>query len=279
VSAEWVLDCWTANTLLDTTTHPPTFKPTTLDNQLAKTKTETDVTTKPSLMLFKGSVFCLVRVATPEDAVDFDQADLEQTIRSHGGQLLSHKLLDALQVDARNTQTTKRKLYAVCWGAYNTSHLDLHPLLSQVKRNDLCNLISVTPIWLSTCLAEVKVMSPQHMPSILSPREFPWCALGPIHISISGYSGSKRTALCHFIQAVAIYDDAMARGQTTHLIVKQAKGDKYEKAKEWGVHVVSIEWLLHVVQYGMGGAPAHGQALTKQAGGCEHRFPPPPAAV
>lgn len=38
--------------------------------------------------------------------------------------------------------------------------------------------------------------------------------------------------------------------KNTHLICKYAVGKKYEKACEWGLHVVSVEWLYHVMRYG-----------------------------
>jgi len=34
------------------------------------------------------------------------------------------------------------------------------------------------------------------------------------------------------------------------LVCEKAEGHKYTKALEWGVHVVSIEWLHHIVKNG-----------------------------
>jgi len=56
----------------------------------------------------------------------------------------------------------------------------------------------------------------------------------------------------------ATYDDSM-RKSTTHLIVhvdddmdarQPASGPKYEKALQWKLHCVTLDWLFHVAEYG-----------------------------
>jgi topoisomerase (DNA) II binding protein 1 len=47
----------------------------------------------------------------------------------------------------------------------------------------------------------------------------------------------------------AEYTDNL-KSKNTHLICKEASGKKYEKACEWGLHVVSVDWLYHVVRFG-----------------------------
>jgi hypothetical protein len=91
-----------------------------------------------------------------------------------------------------------------------------------------------------------------------------WRLPKSVRISITGFVGSKRTALIQLIQAIATYDDAM-RTSTTHLICKEASGNKYDKALEWKLHIVSQEWLYHVMEYGYSGAE-------KQEEGCESQF-------
>ena len=39
-------------------------------------------------------------------------------------------------------------------------------------------------------------------------------------------------------------------------------GIKLEKARQWGIHIVSVGWLHHVIQYGYGGKEG-------AKGGCE----------
>jgi len=259
--------------------------------------------------------------------VDFDAAELEKLIRSHGGQLLSSKIIEALKIDNAAAATTtaaaskKRKCYVVGWGGYMPSHLDIHPLLSQVKRNNLCDMQEVTPIWLYTCVTERKAITPSRLPILFSAansRPIHLISAAPsktdtkaptkktassekenpspppdIRISITGFSGSKRTAIMHLIKAMgATYDDSM-RTSTTHLICEKGVAvggsKKYDKAVEWKIRVVAVDWLYHVAQYGFDGKDS-GNAKKKNkknatdkgeddaasngiGGGCEHLFP------
>ena len=47
----------------------------------------------------------------------------------------------------------------------------------------------------------------------------------------------------------ADWSDNLSR-KNTHLVCEKAEGEKYTKALEWGIHVVSIEWLHHIVKNG-----------------------------
>ncbi|GKY98617.1 hypothetical protein MPSEU_000818400 [Mayamaea pseudoterrestris] len=300
VSADWVVDSWAASHLLDGNEYPPRYQSIidsgihSLDGEdLGQQSLLPNSTTSH---VFKGCVFCIIRTsgAYSSDTVNFDAAALEQTVHSHGGRLLSQQLLEAIKTDAyRDTlhdeHQRQRKLYIVIWGAYTSDCIALDPLLSQAM--GVCQHFLVTPFWLQLCVAESKLVSPRRLDpkiseAIISPSNcYPWHKLGDVHISISGFSGLDRTTLMHFIQAVAAYDDAMVRHCTTHLIVKQATGDKYDKAVEWGLHVVSLEWLWHVTKFGLSGEVAttnqsYGSdhdTLAKKGFilGCEKQFPAP----
>ena len=68
--------------------------------------------------------------------------------------------------------------------------------------------------------------------------------------SVTGFVDSSRYGIITLLtQLGAEFTDNLSR-KNTHLICKEAKGPKYTKALEWGLHVVSIEWLYHVVRYG-----------------------------
>jgi hypothetical protein len=79
-----------------------------------------------------------------------------------------------------------------------------------------------------------------------------------VRISVTGFTGHERTAAIQPIQASgATYDDSMRQHITTHLIcadsiVKSQQNQKFQKAQEWGIHVVSVDWLYHVLQHGGG---------------------------
>ena len=216
-----------------------------------------------ALSIFRGSVFVLLRVVPPEWAVDFDCTELGNVITQNGGQMLSQALLDALKAD-QAAAATKRTCYVICWGGASTH--DVHPLLSQVKRYQLCDVLHVAPVWLLTCATEQKCIQPSHLPELFQPNNRPMYAFSTKkdgkgkkqisatsmkRISVTGFSGSHRTAIIHLITSMGgVYDDSM-RTSTTHLICREAGvGKKHEKAVEWKLHVVSVSWLYHVARYG-----------------------------
>jgi len=243
---------------------------------VASKKTTEEQESVKSSSLFRGSIFSLLRIAPPPEAVDFDSEELEKLIKAHGGQIICSKLLEAIKVDRAKADDEKRTCYVIWWGGYTSSHLSMHPLLAEVQRHDLCDMVHTTPIWLQTCISEQKCATISRYPVLFAPSSWPIQALNhssaepvkkkPIRISITGFSGSKRTAIVHLIQAMgAVYDDSM-RTSTTHLICREASGQKYEKAIEWKLHVVSVDWLYHVARFGCYGENG------KAGFGCECRF-------
>lgn len=276
VSPPWVIHSWKVGELQDSNQYPPLYgnkvekpeKPDSVKDFLATKK-------KIHSTLFRGSFFVLMRISPPSWTVDFDSDDLERQIRSNGGQLLSMKMVDALKVDAtaKTAQLGKRTCYVIGWGSYSQAHLEIHPLLAQVKRNNLCELVEVTPLWLKTCLAENKILKPSRLPVIFTPFGRPFQTLTSaeateslIRISVTGFSGSRRTAIIQLIHAIgAFYDDSM-RPSTTHLICREPTGQKYEKALEWKLHIVSVDWLYHIAKNG------YSDKGKMDCAGCEFQF-------
>jgi len=276
VSPWWVIHSWKSNELQDIDQFAPLY-----DDKVEKTEKSDPV--KASLAtrnkylssLFRGYFFVLMRISPPSWAVDFDSDDLERLIRSNGGQFLSMKMVEALKVDAaaKTSQLEKRTCYVIGWGSYSQAHLEIHPLLAQVKRNNLCELVEVTPLWLKTCLAEKKILKPNRLPVIFTPCGRPFHTLtsaeataSSIRISVTGFSGSRRTAIIQLIRAIgAFYDDSM-RQSTTHLICREPTGQKYEKALEWKLHIVSLDWLYHIAKNG------YSNKRKMECAGCESQF-------
>lgn len=291
VSPRWIVACWKDDKLQSPGNFAPQYQAAPKKDISKKLKKSNEEKIGPkAASLFRGSVFVLLRVAPPDGTVDFDSQQLEQSIRTHAGQMLSMKLLEALKVDrraaAKDKNSIKRKCYVVCWGGGHTaSHLTIHPLLSQVRRHDLCDLVEVTPVWLQTCCSEEKVVVVDRCPIALSPQKWPIQSLvdendgvskenkgtkggvsSMLRISVTGFSGSRRSAMIHLIQAMgATYDDAM-RTTTTHLICRESSGQKYEKALQWKLHVVKIDWLYYIAEHGYSGQTG------KKGFGCESRF-------
>jgi hypothetical protein len=89
---------------------------------------------------------------------------------------------------------------------------------------------------------------------------------GGIKVSVTGFVGSERTGIIHVLRVLgALYTENM-RSSNTHLICKETKGPKYDKAVKWGLHVVSVNWLYHIMEYGLGGKDGDNET------GCEDRF-------
>lgn len=228
--------------------------------------------------LFRGSLFCLVRLAPPQGAVDFDASRLTQDIVSNGGQMVSQKVVDALRIDQRQASAAaKRTCFVVFWGGYTKTHISIHALLSQVSKDDLCTLVPVSVIWLKAAIADGKLPSRSKQPLLFQPQPWPLRQLNQVgktmKLSVTGFVHSERTAVIQLIRAVgASYTENM-KPSNSHLICRQAQGPKYEKAIEWNLYIVSIEWLYHVVRYGYGGEKG------TEKTGCEHEFSLVPSSV
>eukprot|EP00980_Cylindrotheca_fusiformis_P013933 scaffold3618_cov129-Cylindrotheca_fusiformis.AAC.33 len=214
--------------------------------------------------VFRGCLFSLARIAPPNWAADFDSKDLEALIKSHGGQILSLRLIDAMQVDASNGGQ-HRKCYVVCWGG--RPQLELNPFLSQLQRHDICNIIQVTPIWVKTCVATQKRIRTEALPFALFPQPWPLRKIQTkVTIALSGFSGTQKRAAAELIKSIGgVCTDSMTNSNTHLICQERASSLKVKKASEWGLHVVTIDWLKHITQFGFNGEKM-------EDGGCESHF-------
>jgi hypothetical protein len=245
--------------------------------------------------------------------LDFDPKEQATFIKHHGGQILSLNLVDALKMDSRRNKDTngntqqqqqqqpRRKCYVVCWGGYNadatslTRLVDINPLTSQIKRYNLCELICVTPIWIQTCVTVQKRVRPECLPTILIPQSWPMrkslqlLVTTPngqqqqqqqqkqrkLDVSLTGFQGTEKAAIIHLIGAMGgMYHDHMSH-TNTHLVCKEtATGLKLQKAIEWKLHIVSVQWLYHILQYGYNGITSNDDDIEDldSMKGCEGKF-------
>jgi len=274
LSPRWIVKSFQADKLLSTSS--PDYLPrspvqiqSSLENRVStekESRKQTSGKDKSSHRLFRSCIFSLVRLSPPSGAVDFDANELTDGIFKNGGQILSVKVLAALRVDQRTSSTSKRLCYVICWGGFSSTHLSIHNLLSQVKKENLCQIIPVTPIWLKASIKEGKLLGINRNPTLFQPQSWPYIKLTKkVKITVTGFLGSERTGLMLLIRAMgADYTESM-KPINTHLICREAKGAKYEKGLEWGLKVVSIDWLYHIMQYGFGG-------VTNAENGCEEKF-------
>jgi hypothetical protein len=195
-------------------------------------------------------LFALARIAPPENVVDFDSKEQEASIRAHGGQILTRTLVDAMMMDAKNG-TSRKKCYVVCWGG--APQLEHHPLLSQLKRNNACDLVLVTPIWLASCIAFQKLVVPGRIPEFFIPQPWPFHNLkgANLRVSLTGFIGTEKLALVQAMKACNVQFLNEMTSRTTHLVCKEkATGLKLKKALEWGIRIVSMDWMHFILRHG-----------------------------
>ena len=252
---------------------------------------------------------------TKKDQVTFDPTSIETSIVSNGGHLLSQEVANIIQSEeeAMNNKTRtiannyiennhNNDIDFICYimnlkGPFNIQTvINESPLLSKLFQSKICTLIPVTPIWMESCLCNETIYQPEEYPNLFQPQKYIMYKIiqtpsssssfhtknnnnsniMSIKISVSGFQNpAERSGLKFMIQAIgATYTDNMGN-KNTHLICKEAKGPKYHKAIEWGLYVVTVDWLYHIVRYGYYGKD---EADSKKSGdanrnkGCEEKF-------
>jgi twin BRCT domain len=249
MSPRWVVESWKAQQLQP----PHRFEPRKRKKIIkpASGNLMTVSSRQDSMGLFRGTIFCIIRIAPPEGCADWNTEELESTICSHGGQMLSLKVLDALRSDQSKHDTARRTVYVVSWGGYSSLHASLHPMLAHIQKENLCSVVPVSPVWLKTVIVEQRMAIPNRRPILFQPQAWPFAMISKsIQIAVTGFAGSERTGMMHLIQAMGATYTANLKPQNTHVICKESKGPKYIKAIEWKVHTVTVEWLYHVARYG-----------------------------
>lgn len=277
-SPRWLTMSWKEKRLLPTSAYRPRSPPVEVSKPATKEmekKMASSALLPPEKKiissLFKGSLFALIRLAPPDGAVDFDFGELTTDFVSNGGQMLTSKIIEALRTDKKGRDATRRNCYVVFWGGYTPTHLAIHPLVSQVQKEDLCRIVLVTPIWLRASIADGKVISVSRQKLLFHPQAWPLQKLPPhlLKISITGFVKPERTAIYQLINAIGATSTENLSRDNTHLICREAKGPKYEKAQVWRLHVVTVDWIYHIARFGYGGESSSGDNLKV---GCEDKF-------
>lgn len=119
------------------------------------------------------------------------------------------------------------------------------------------HVVAVTPFWVDSCEAIGKILS-VHMCVLFAPLTFrvPIRRMVDMRVSvtISGFQrknesdwNRRREVLSRLTELMgARYSEKMRRIGTTHLVAddRAKSSEKATKAKEWGINVVTHEWLL-----------------------------------
>eukprot|EP00551_Chaetoceros_affinis_P009114 CAMPEP_0203678320 /NCGR_PEP_ID=MMETSP0090-20130426/31554_1 /ASSEMBLY_ACC=CAM_ASM_001088 /TAXON_ID=426623 /ORGANISM="Chaetoceros affinis, Strain CCMP159" /LENGTH=365 /DNA_ID=CAMNT_0050545517 /DNA_START=198 /DNA_END=1295 /DNA_ORIENTATION=+ len=214
--------------------------------------------------LFHDAVFHFVNSSkhNSTDMITFDAKKVEELVINHGGYILSDQVMAVLQKEREilnNSLTSKHKLDIVCYivsvnGEFaQDAIIKENELLSTIHETQLCDIVCVNPIWVEACNISNRLLeNPQNFPELFQPQ-WPMFKLPSgvkMKVSVSGFQNFERIGLRELLTAIgATYTDNMGNSNT-HLICKEAKGPKYHKAIEWGLHVVTADFLYHIVQYG-----------------------------
>lgn len=150
----------------------------------------------------------------------------------------------------------------------------------------------VTPLWVTTCVEEERIVRPEEF-IFFQPLSWNIKRLFPIHfqpncddneivdctdntmnlrVAVSGFVGAEREGLLQTLQAIgAVYTDSL-KPSNTHLICKVPEGAKYKRAKEWGIHIVTVDWLYQIARYGYFGKNGPRGTKSGLPIGCEGQF-------
>lgn len=237
--------------------------------------------------IFRSALFAFVRPTPPEWAVDWSVADLSATVTKLGGTIINTSIVNALRkAEAASSSSddpqsasahqetallSDKVCYLVSSGGYpQHQNAAFHPLIGGVMKENLCRVELVTPLWIQACAAENRHLQCSTNPYIFQPQPYYVSRLPSaiqIRVAISGFVGSERIGIRFLLEAIgATYTDNMSKSNT-HLISKTNSGTKYQKAIEWGLKVVTVNWLKHIIQYGYCGKNGKLQDL-----GCEQCF-------
>lgn len=224
--------------------------------------------------VFRGDVFAVVPSKPAEGTLGIHAKTMEATLTNHGGLILSKPLLLATRQDAKAaaTHNTRRNYYVVSSRWIQLNCAASFPLLAELSKMGI-RVVPVSPIWVAACVKNHLVFDPEEYPHLFQPQVWAvrlWSrppppastAVAPeeqggtsrdkeFSISVTGFVDSSRYGIVAALEAIRGpgFTDNLTR-RNTHLICKEAQGRKYNKAVEWGLHAVSIEWLYHILRHG-----------------------------
>ena len=214
--------------------------------------------------IFRGDVFAISLSKSTSGTLTFRYEDMASTILSNGGLLLSKSLLLAIKNDVKKStaSTINRGYYVVSnsWVPTDGAASSL-PLMAELSKLGI-KVVPVSLVWISACVKNDRKYDPSEYPLLFQPQTWPIRRLSKpsssnkigrkdrFLISVTGFVDSSRYGIMSMLDEIgADFTDNLTRNNT-HLICKEGRGLKYTKALEWGLHIVSIEWLYHVIRHG-----------------------------
>ncbi|KAF8628551.1 hypothetical protein AX15_003819 [Amanita polypyramis BW_CC] len=108
-----------------------------------------------------------------------------------------------------------------------------------------------TECWLERCLSERAVCPYEgHITFLPLSIQLPVASTEDIVMCFSGLHQDEQFWLTRLLRALGIRQETAFSRRTTHLLCPSGTGLKYEKAREWGIPVVSVEWLAAIARMG-----------------------------
>ncbi|XP_061231007.1 DNA topoisomerase 2-binding protein 1 isoform X3 [Neopsephotus bourkii] len=118
----------------------------------------------------------------------------------------------------------------------------------------------VTNTWLLTCVEQQLLLDPQSNPLFTPvPVMEGVTPLEDCVLSFSQFTGAERDSLVYLagllgarVQEFFVRKANAKKGMfaSTHLVVREADGSKYEASKKWNLPAVTVAWLLHSARTG-----------------------------
>ncbi|KDR78628.1 hypothetical protein GALMADRAFT_223890 [Galerina marginata CBS 339.88] len=101
-----------------------------------------------------------------------------------------------------------------------------------------------TECWLEQCMFEDRICGPEEQISYVPLGiQIPVSGAEKLLISISGFDHSRTMSLTRLFRALGIVLPPVFTRRATHLLCPSGTGLKFEKAQEWGVPVINMQWL------------------------------------
>ena len=176
----------------------------------------------------------------------------KRVITEHGG-TISQSAADGLGSGAGAGQTDK--LYAICPHGQSTNTFGLpasascSPGASDSSSSAGKGKLNVTLQWVEDCchrsMKPEQFADPAADPAFMPlPFQLPLKGAEKCVVCVSGFQGASRRRIRVLLKLLGAEDgERLSKQTTTMLVCLKPEGPKYESAINWGVPVVTMEWL------------------------------------
>jgi hypothetical protein len=256
VDEEWILGSLTAGTTLPVKPLPEEDYSGSSSQQREKPKrwpsgSQRDQNEK----IFAGNI-----VVLPGSGLDAERREALARMACGAGALVLKK--DDLRRGAQAIQEKLNELgkegscYAIVGhgsvqldGKHDLGGIACEPAIAVLRTRQLK---VVSEIWFQSCLVDQKLYDPTDF-RWFEPQPMPLCPFPPstsMCLTFSGFEGALFRGLKELCRAMGGEGSHDMRRTNTHLVTDRPTGLKVKHAPEFGLHVVTSEWLLHCASRG-----------------------------